>query len=56
MDIMDVLYYVDVLSEKFGMPSRKKSREQRLADRLLRGASKGALGDVTAVIQEGIEV
>ena len=56
MNITDVLYFVDLLSEKFGMPSRKKSREQRLADRLLRGASKGALSDAKAIIKEGAQV
>ena len=53
---MDVLHFVNLLTEKFGMPTRKKSREQRLADRLLRGASKGALSEARAIIQEGAQV
>ena len=53
---MDVLHFVNLLAEKFGMPTRKKSREQRLADRLLRGASKGALSEARAIIQEGSQV
>ena len=53
---MDVLHFVNLLAEKFGMPTRKKSREQRLADRLLRGASKGALSEARAIIQEGAQV
>ncbi len=54
---MDILFdSVDAFAEKFTMPSRKRSREQRLADRLLRGASKGALTDAKAIIQEGAQV
>ena len=53
---MDVVYFVNLLAEKFGMPTRKKSREQRLAERLLRGANKGALSEARATIQEGAQV